>query len=398
MSCSVWHTSTGQIRRTGAGTRVNSFQAQAKEATAHDQTDPLFQSPAIQMKQQSMEKFNYKHPEYRRARAKAFQRSNGTCQFCGLFPAVESHHWTVEYPLEEDTGADHLTALCKRCHDIATFLRTHMPGEPFASPTAWGNYSGPPQFQNAPYELQEELEQIRIKAERGEAAPNELFRLGLAYCMPETGRHHHLTNSQKESHAEAVRWFTEAAKQGHAEAQYELGSVYDRKGGGVGQDHAEAVHWFTEAAKQGHAEAQYQLGNAYMYGDVMEQSDTKAMIWWTQAAIKGHVQAQTKLGRLYELGCFVEIEGGTDYRTTFSGGKKREQHGLTVGEDLAEAARWYRKAADRGDAGAQSILGYAYIRGEGVEKNLTEAARWLRKAAKQGEYWAKKALQQHDLE
>jgi len=50
-------------------------------------------------------------------------------------------------------------------------------------------------------------------------------------------------------------------------------------------------------------------------------------------------------------------------------------------QDYAEAARWYRKAADQGDAGAQFDLGLMYCRGQGVTQDYAEAHMWLSLAA-----------------
>ena len=50
--------------------------------------------------------------------------------------------------------------------------------------------------------------------------------------------------------AEAVKWWTLAAQQGHAKAQFFLGVMY-AKGEGVKKDEAEAVKWYTKAAQQG---------------------------------------------------------------------------------------------------------------------------------------------------
>ena len=49
-----------------------------------------------------------------------------------------------------------------------------------------------------------------------------------------------------------------------------------------------------------------------------------------------------------------------------------------------EAARWFRKAADQGDAEAQCHLGDMFAEGRGEAQNDEEAARWYRKAADQG--------------
>ena len=57
------------------------------------------------------------------------------------------------------------------------------------------------------------------------------------------------------------------------------------------------------------------------------------------------------------------------------------------------AAKWYRKAAEQGDAGAQCLLGISYDEGRGVEQSDTEAAKWWRKAARQGHKEAKSMLE-----
>ncbi|MBE0616885.1 MAG: sel1 repeat family protein [Proteobacteria bacterium] len=44
----------------------------------------------------------------------------------------------------------------------------------------------------------------------------------------------------------------------------------------------------------------------------------------------------------------------------------------------------YLPAAKQGDAGAQYNLGLLYANGQGVPQNYTEAANWYRKAAEQG--------------
>jgi TPR repeat protein len=59
--------------------------------------------------------------------------------------------------------------------------------------------------------------------------------------------------------------------------------------------------------------------------------------------------------------------------------------GEGVPEDDAEAVKWYRKAAEQGNAQAQSNLGLMYDNGEGVPEEDAEAVKWIRKAAEQGD-------------
>jgi TPR repeat protein len=53
----------------------------------------------------------------------------------------------------------------------------------------------------------------------------------------------------------------------------------------------------------------------------------------------------------------------------------------TVWEDM----RWYRMAADRGNAVAQNEVGFFYQNGLGVSVDYAEALRWYRLAADQGD-------------
>ena len=59
--------------------------------------------------------------------------------------------------------------------------------------------------------------------------------------------------------------FRQAAEQGHASAQFNLGLMY-ATGEGVPEDDAEAVRWYRMAAEQGHAGAQFNLGLMYATG------------------------------------------------------------------------------------------------------------------------------------
>ena len=53
-------------------------------------------------------------------------------------------------------------------------------------------------------------------------------------------------------------------------------------------------------------------------------------------------------------------------------------------QNYAEAVKWYRLAADQGDASAQYNLGVMYANGQGVPQNHAEAVKWYRLAADQG--------------
>ena len=69
--------------------------------------------------------------------------------------------------------------------------------------------------------------------------------------------------------ADDVSYFKEmlqAAEQGNATAQYNLGVMYTNGQEGVRQDYAQAVHWYRKAAEQGDVDAQVNLGWLYDNG------------------------------------------------------------------------------------------------------------------------------------
>jgi hypothetical protein len=65
--------------------------------------------------------------------------------------------------------------------------------------------------------------------------------------------------------------------------------------------------------------------------------------------------------------------------------------------DMAQAAAWYRKAAEQGDVTAQGTLGVLYSMGQGVPHSDVEAYYWLDLAAavkgpKQEQYAANRQM------
>lgn len=57
------------------------------------------------------------------------------------------------------------------------------------------------------------------------------------------------------------------------------------------------------------------------------------------------------------------------------------EQGQGIPQDYAQAALWWRKAAEQNDARAQFLLGILYREGEGVPRNPAEAYFWFDLAA-----------------
>ncbi len=106
--------------------------------------------------------------------------------------------------------------------------------------------------------------------------------------------------NKRGDYATALRELRPLAKQGNANAQYNLGIMYEN-GRGFPQDDAEAVKWYRKAAEQGDAYAQFALGVMYDNGLGVPEDDAEAVKWGRKAAEQGHAKAQYSLGNCTEL-------------------------------------------------------------------------------------------------
>lgn len=131
-------------------------------------------------------------------------------------------------------------------------------------------------------------------------------------------------------------------------------------GEGVPKDSSLAVKWFSKAAEQGNANAQFNLGYMYQMGEGVPKNASLAAQWYRKAAEQGVANAQFNLGLMYANG-----EG--------------------VPKDASLAVQWFSKAAVQGNANAQNTLGVMYEKGEGVAKNYTLAYAWYNIAAANGD-------------
>lgn len=170
---------------------------------------------------------------------------------------------------------------------------------------------------------------------------------------------------------------------------YEAGLRFAR-GEGVPQDWTEAARLYREAAEGGHPEAQRNLGFLYASGKGVPKDLQEAEKWFGKAAASGQEGAGFASAL---LGLTKRVPAPTSSELPTAAILEVESHfqrGLryATGEggtqDLAEAAHWYRKAAEGGHAGAQKHLGLLYASGKGVPRDLSEAERWLRKASERG--------------
>jgi len=108
------------------------------------------------------------------------------------------------------------------------------------------------------------------------------------------------------------------------------------------------------------AVAQQRLGMLTEFGRGTAKNPAQAATWYRKAADQGDMVAQGHLGRLYRLGTGVP-------------------------RDAAQAAKWSIKAASQGNAAAQANLGYMSLDGFGLPADPAAAAGWFKRSADQGD-------------
>jgi TPR repeat protein len=102
-----------------------------------------------------------------------------------------------------------------------------------------------------------------------------------------------------EDEDKALQWARRSADQGNLDAMYFIGNMYvfgDRLPKSVQDPDQEAARWYFEAARKGHAEAEYGLGLLFLAGKGVVQDQEEAMRWIRSAADHGHSGAKSFLG------------------------------------------------------------------------------------------------------
>ena len=150
---------------------------------------------------------------------------------------------------------------------------------------------------------------------------------------------------------------------GDWDSAFDLGVIYTTGSHGVAKSAAEAVQWWTKAAKNGVADAAYNLAVLYHHGEGIDKDLVKAMEYYEVAVALGNPDAPPALAGLHSL---LVLEGGG-------------QEGRLA---MMEA---YEAAADGGDADAMFKLGNSHARGDaGKEVDFTAAGTWWAQGASEG--------------
>ena len=196
----------------------------------------------------------------------------------------------------------------------------------------------------------------------------------------------------------ALKFFTLAANGGNAEAQCRVGFMHDEDRTRIGslksKETAEldllAVQWYTKAANQNYATANFNLGRAHFKGKLGLNSSEKAQEYLEKGVALGSVASERLLALLYSEGKVI-----------------KDGKALSKDSDEAkqEAVKFIRRAIDNPNvnpiitiikAKAEMNLAEFYEQGYGVKKSSIEAYKLYESAAEKGHELAKAKLKELD--
>ena len=197
----------------------------------------------------------------------------------------------------------------------------------------------------------------------------------------------------------AAKWFNLAQAQGHKEAREKLLSYYSKE--------------LEKVAKAGDAQAQYEVGMDYFTGTEIAKNTETAAKWFNLAQAQGHKEAREKFLSFYSKELEKVAKAG-DAQAQYEVGMDYFA-GTEIAKNAETAAKWFDMAksqghkeatdkfytfyskilenyAKQGESKAQYCVAEAYLNGVEVAQNYPKAANFFNKASLQGHKNAKTKL------
>ena len=170
-----------------------------------------------------------------------------------------------------------------------------------------------------------------------------------------------LSAMDREHYATAYRAWKKLADEGAAEAQNNIGYLYEQ-GRGVKQSYARAIDWYNKAALQNLAEAHHNLGMLAFQGYGMRKDYLAAKRHFTDAAELDQHDSEYMLGLIYYQG-----------------------HGVAKSPRRAKA--FFLEAATHESSKGQFMLAFMFQAGEGHPEGKAEPVKafiWANVAERNG--------------
>jgi TPR repeat protein len=206
-------------------------------------------------------------------------------------------------------------------------------------------------------------------------------------------------NGVKQNIKESYYWYSLAANQGNAEAQYNMGNFYyaGAPTGVIGKevDIQKAAAWYAKSADQGYPKAQLSLALLYWHGKGVSRNPGLAFTLASAAAHKGNLRAQTLLGVFYSLGVGTLRDDAVAFKLTSDAAARGDSdaqldlallyyNGRGTAVNKAKAVQYTILSANQKNALAEDKLANLYFHGDGVPRDLSATVSWFFRAAADG--------------
>lgn len=192
------------------------------------------------------------------------------------------------------------------------------------------------------------------------------------------------------------------AEQGDAAAQLEYGRLLKTSGNGVEQDWQKAVEMLQSAADQGNADAQWELGSMYEFANHVTKNEAKALELYRKSADAGSPIGLYMVAHCYQHGIVVDEDHAISdslyaesfkeliqlapqediYVLNFVGSAYFWGDGVKA--DRQKAFEYYLISAKKGNPETQYKIGNCYETGQGTAQDNDQAIFWYKQSAAQG--------------
>lgn len=210
-----------------------------------------------------------------------------------------------------------------------------------------------------------------------------------------------------QSKSDALSWWRKAGEKNNAQANYNLAYCY-YAGDGVDVNYNKAFEYAKKSELRGYVPSYYLLAMMYYEGRGVKQSDSDAFEWFKLAAESDHMWAKIRLSKMYSSGTGVEKNSQKAYELAVSAAEQGSGYACAMVADFhyfgnlgtvdyKESVKWLNRGVSLGDDTCMYNLGYAYIKGQGIDKDEIKGLDLYQQAARKGNTDAQEALTKRKL-
>lgn len=205
-------------------------------------------------------------------------------------------------------------------------------------------------------------------------------RLGNPRAMTELGYRHTLGQGVFLSPSAAFDLYTQAARQGNAEAQLFLAAMYEHR-----ENDAQALYWYQQAANRKNPIAMRVMADRYDTGKGVPRDAEKPQTLRREADEADPVLATGMTVEEYDQ-ALESYRRAAKQKIAVARYQLALLYDHYFGPPSENAvAYWYQQAAGQGYAPAQLALGDCYYQGQcGVAYDRAQACTWYEKACQSG--------------